>query len=426
LEGGVKVLSVSSTYDLSQPETRLVSHSRMTAASCPYRYYQEYVDPNKPKKSFESIELGLGKFFHGYVENHFKEILATGGTIDGKSRGLIDTQDLVNNFRLSFIWQGKLRDPYRVCRRNSTIEDFVSRLKCIGDNFNVFLRRLDGHQVEAVEGSLQIRSEDIHVRGKHDLVTRDPAGRLILWDWKTGRMPNAEYWEDFRDQKIQLAFYAIWMRHKHDAPNVTGAAVFLRDRADALMVESYSPRLETDALENATSWRRKVNARTAYPAITSPLCDWCGWNPVCPSCGGRRQAQPVRATPQPASPTPVQTCASTTAVPRSEPTRTTVASSASKARKCFVASCAFSNSEAAEVVLLRTYRDNVLVRSGLGRWLIAAYDVVGPWLAERIENRATAKWAVRAAIRNFLLPGVERQLRLVERSQDERMHETTD
>ena len=63
----MSVLSVSSTYDLSQPETRLVSHSRMTAASCPYRYYQEYVDPNKPKKSFESIELGLGKFFHGYV-----------------------------------------------------------------------------------------------------------------------------------------------------------------------------------------------------------------------------------------------------------------------------------------------------------------------------------------------------------------------
>ena len=284
-----KVLSVASSYDLSQPETRLVTHTRMTAASCPYRYYQEYVDHNKPKKSFESIELGLGKFFHGYVENHFKEILATGGAIDGKSGSLIDTQDLTNNFRLAFIWQGRLRDPYRICRRNSTIEDFVSRLKCIGDNFNVFLRRLDGHVVEAVEGSLQIRTEDIHVRGKHDLVTRDPTGKLILWDWKTGRKPNAEYWEDFRDQKLQLAFYAIWMRHKHNAPDVTGAAVFLRDTADALMVESYSPRLEMDALENATSWRRKVNARTAYPAITSPLCDWCGWNPVCPSRGGRRE-----------------------------------------------------------------------------------------------------------------------------------------
>lgn len=50
-------------------------------------------------------------------------------------------------------------------------------------------------------------------------------------------------------------------------------------------------------------------------------------------------------------------------------------------RRCFVAACLFGN-EAWQVIMLRRYRDEVLLRRRIGRWVVAAYY----WCAPRVCN----------------------------------------
>ncbi|GEM_PF-2689012 len=52
---------------------------------------------------------------------------------------------------------------------------------------------------------------------------------------------------------------------------------------------------------------------------------------------------------------------------------------------CFVATAVYQDPMAESVVALRRYRDTMLVRHVMGRVFIAAYDVVGPWLAKGVE-----------------------------------------
>ena len=181
----MKVLSVASRYS-DQPEELLITISRVKDSACPYRYFKGYVERPKPQQSFISMEAGLGTFFHAYVENHFKAILASEALIG--SHNTLDVPDLVANFRLAFLWEGRLRPPYRVVRSIYGLDDFIGRLEAVATNFNSFLvRRLSGHRVVGVEGELQIRTEEFYIRGKHDLITQDPGGEMVLWDWKTGR-----------------------------------------------------------------------------------------------------------------------------------------------------------------------------------------------------------------------------------------------
>jgi len=112
------------------------------------------------------------------------------------------------------------------------------------------------------------------------LITRGPSGRFVLGDWKTGRMPNPEYFEDFRSQKAQLRVYGIWMRYKHSTENIKGTAVFLRDDLDWLS-ETFKPSVEHDVFEYMDSWRSQLNKMTSYTAMRNNLRRWCPWNELC-------------------------------------------------------------------------------------------------------------------------------------------------
>jgi len=282
-EPATKVLSVASRYS-EQPEEVLITISRVEGASCPYRYFKEYVERPKAKRLFESIETGLGNFFHSYVETHFKRILSSDATITVTDK--LNVADVVRDFRLAFLWEGRLRAPYKIVRSTYGFDDFMQRLSGVVTNFNSFLaRQLVGHRVLAVEGKMQIRTGRFYIRGKHDLITKDAGGELVLWDWKTGSAPLPESYERFRNQKIQLGIYAIWMRHKYETSPVRGTAVFLRDECLELS-EKFHPHLEMEVLQFAESWRNRMNAQSSYPPILNPLCDWCGWNPVCPAYQG--------------------------------------------------------------------------------------------------------------------------------------------
>ncbi len=285
----MRVLSVADRYD-DHPEELLITVSRVKDASCLYRYYKNYVERPRREQAFVSIENGVGSFFHAYVEDWFKAVAARGGVIaDGDA---LDVDDLVRRFRLAFLWRGELRAPYRIVRHGACFDDFVARLQAVARHFNEFLpRHLAGCEVVAVEGALQIRTDSLYVRGKYDLISRAADGRLMLWDWKSGRLPKAEYHDDYLHQKVQLGIYATWMRHKFGTSEVEGAAVFLRD-APRCLSEAFTPEVERMVLDYLHTRRERLNRVTTWPPSPSALCDWCGWKPACPAFANERDGPP--------------------------------------------------------------------------------------------------------------------------------------
>lgn len=283
----MRIESVSPEYDLKQLEHNLVSISRIKDAECPYRYYRNYLERPKPVAHFESIEAGMGRFFHSCLEAHFRRLFNSGETVVSRSH-LLDPASIVRDFRLAFLWNGEIRSPYKIVRSTYSLDDFESRLAAAAANWNKFCcDNLIGQSVVSVEGDLEIVTDVCRIRGRHDLVTRDRSGTMVLWDWKTGAAPSPEYFTDYRNQKIQLGIYAIWMRRFYDAEDVRGVAVFLRNGPTAVS-ESFSPEVERDVLAYCAEWRSRMNLLKHFPPVPNNLCDWCGWNPSCSGYSSRR------------------------------------------------------------------------------------------------------------------------------------------
>jgi hypothetical protein len=65
---------------------------------------------------------------------------------------------------------------------------------------------------------------------------------------------------------------------------------------------------------------------------------------------------------------------------------------------CFIATAAFGQSDAPEVLVLRRFRDQVLDRSLAGRVFITKYYELAPIISRCIANRPLATWLVRNMI----------------------------
>lgn len=62
---------------------------------------------------------------------------------------------------------------------------------------------------------------------------------------------------------------------------------------------------------------------------------------------------------------------------------------------CFIATAAYDSAFAPEVVLLRQFRDDVLLTSALGRFLVQGYYAVSPHIAKPIARIPLLKTTVR-------------------------------
>lgn len=272
-----KIVSVESEYS-DADEQHSMSISRVNDAKCPYQYFKNHIQRPKEAKPFESIELGLGQFFHSTVERLFRQIKS-------EQRPIENTDNLAANFvvaafREDFLFEGKLIEPYRIIKSDQNFPDFEKRLSGIVKNFNKFLlKELIGHRIVESEGRLQITMENCFIRGKYDLITKR-GDALILWDWKTGKEPNPRFLDSFHAQKNQIALYAVWMKHYYKVEDVKGSSVYLRGKL-AWLSEMYDLETEKKVLKYMLGWRDKLNQLLVYPQKQSILCQWCPWNQEC-------------------------------------------------------------------------------------------------------------------------------------------------
>lgn len=66
--------------------------------------------------------------------------------------------------------------------------------------------------------------------------------------------------------------------------------------------------------------------------------------------------------------------------------------------ECFVATAVYGSLDAPEVEALRAFRDQVLLRSPGGHWIVSRYYRVGPKLARHVGPRPTIRSCVKAVL----------------------------
>jgi len=145
------------------------------------------------------------------------------------------------------------------------------------------------HYVEAVLES------GLRLRGYIDRLDESPAGDIRIVDYKTGRVPRAEY---EASALFQMKFYAlvIW-RTRSVIPRMLqlmylAEGEVLRYCPDEADLRATQRKLEAlwQAIERARSggdWRPR----------RSRLCDWCRHKELCPEFGGTLPPLPERAQP---------------------------------------------------------------------------------------------------------------------------------
>jgi len=276
----IKIKSVANSYS-SEKESKIITISRIKDADlCPFKYFKNYIEDPHREVPFISIELGLGQYFHNYLDKKFKIIKSQNRVINENDS--LDVKRILNNFRMIFLWENKIRKPYKIVQSYKNFEDFYWRLETIIKNFNSYvIPKLYKHKVKESEGSLQIRTNKYLIRGKYDLLTEDGDGVFYLWDWKTGEESKREYFNEFLLQKIQLGIYSTWIHYNFNNKETISSAIFLKNRPTTL-TERFNRNLEEEILEFLFDKREEINQLGEYYPVRNNLCPWCSWKYDCP------------------------------------------------------------------------------------------------------------------------------------------------
>jgi putative RecB family exonuclease len=158
------------------------------------------------------------------------------------------------------------------------------------DDAEQLLRRYfdleDPAQVHPIGLELSLETElgGLRLRGIIDRLELDDDGRLVVTDYKTGRVPHANY---ERGKLGGVHFYALLCERLFGQRPAKVQLLYL-DEPVALVVaptEQSTRALERKVLAVWTAIERACEREDFRPK-PSKLCDWCSFQRFCPAFGG--------------------------------------------------------------------------------------------------------------------------------------------
>lgn len=242
--------------------TDYYSYSRlMTFRKCPKAFEFSYI--KEIPEAFQTIEKHLGTAVHEAFDWTYRET----------KNGFLPTQENVLEKYLSS-WTSLDIAGARIVKKGMTAADYFRQGSTLIKSHYQRVIRNDPDTTLHLEHEFEIRlAEGISYRGIIDRVSQLPSGRLRLTDYKTGRtVPDPA-------SDLQLRSYTLnfFQQPGHDAVDIC-----YEDLRGCRSLSKSVLRMESDSiLSEVRQLIDEVRSCMAFPAKSSMLCTWCGYNAIC-------------------------------------------------------------------------------------------------------------------------------------------------
>jgi putative RecB family exonuclease len=125
---------------------------------------------------------------------------------------------------------------------------------------------------------------NVRIRGILDRLELDPAGELVVTDYKTGRSPSVY---DERTRLLGVTVYA-YLCEAVLGRRPSRVQLFYLANSEAIIAEPNEQALRGLRNQIGAIWDTVIRAcrDEDFRARPSRRCDWCGYKPICPAHGG--------------------------------------------------------------------------------------------------------------------------------------------
>ena len=238
--------------------------------ACPQKFKLSYIDKIKEPPTWHTV---LGSFVHEVLEHLYKE--------DPKDRNQETVKRIATDRWSNHGWAERV---------NQLVEklDTVVGFKRSAFQSMINLWELEDPSITILEGQeVEVLTEidGVAMKGYIDRIALDVDGKVVISDYKTGKVPDPKYVSD--DEKwFQLIAYALMLKEAHRKMTSTLELYYLSKKV------KHSFAVTQDHLVNA----QQVIVRTRasidessksgeFSCNVTNLCNWCYYKKinVCPA-----------------------------------------------------------------------------------------------------------------------------------------------
>jgi putative RecB family exonuclease len=240
-----------------------ISYSSVgTYQNCPLKYKYQHVDRIPEPKSKEAV---FGTLVHAVMKYvHTPALLSP--TVE-------QALDYFAKGWNSEVYEDELEERAAFSQGVTIIQDYLSRNK--PSDYTI----VDLESRFAIEIGDEVSGKHI-VSGIIDRIDRTKDGYEII-DYKTTRkMPS----QDKVDNDLQLSIYlkAFLARYPKEIANLDKITVSLYYLKHGVKLSSTRTREQLDRVDGTFLGVIKSIEEAKFEPILSPLCDWCGYQKICP------------------------------------------------------------------------------------------------------------------------------------------------
>lgn len=218
-----------------------------------------------------SWAMHIGSFVHEVLE-HFYQIDAADRTIDS-------VRSLAGERWRESDWENKVT---QLEKPSGSIRDFKAQsLDCLVNLWKV--EDPQHTELDGMEHEVWAAINGVQMKGFIDRFIFDDEGRLIIGDYKTGKIPNPKFTNE-DDKFFQLLVYALMLQEADQEETAKVQLLYLQ-HAVVHEVAVTPVKLSTarDVIMRTKEGVEVACASEKFECTVTKLCDWCHFQPICPA-----------------------------------------------------------------------------------------------------------------------------------------------
>ena len=239
-----------------------------TWRSCPMKFKFSRIDRILEPPSWATH---VGTFVHEVLE-HFYQLDSSERTIE-TIRSLAGERWRVSD------WETQVNELEKL---TGSIRDFKAQsLDCLVNLWKV--ENPQETELDGMEHEVWAAIDGVQMKGFIDRFIFDDEGRLIIGDYKTGKIPNPKFTNE--DEKFfQLLVYALMLQEADQEETAKVQLLYLQ-HATVHEVAVTPVKLSTarDVIVRTKEGVEASCASEKFECNVTRLCDWCHYQSICPA-----------------------------------------------------------------------------------------------------------------------------------------------